>query len=209
MSQHFRELTPVELWSGCIQTTVDAPLFAQVLHRVSQEQRFTFFGFLVANTVSSTGNEYHFTRYPRRKYGIATIEACQRALGRLGDLLSRYDTGVAAQVETEQLASTGVTARVLLGLVEGYGSENHQHALTEVVEHLGTEFAVRPAQIFTRGPEKMYQEPAALILAKELGLPAVYDLAYQFAQQRFTVERFDQGQAWVVETPHVTQPDAE
>ncbi len=209
MSNQFRELAPVELWSGCIQTTVDAPLFAQVLHRVSQEQRFTFFGFLVAKAASDAGSEYHFTHYPRRKYGLATVEACRRALGRLGDLLSRYDTGVMAQVETEQLASTGVTARVLLGLVEGYGSENHQHALTEVVEHLGTEFAVRPAQIFTRGPEKMYQEPAALILAKELGLPAVYDLAYQFAQQRFTVERFDQGQAWVVETPHVTQPDAE
>ncbi len=202
---NFRELAPIELWSAKVASFLDKKTFAETLAQVAEKEEFTFFGYFVVNGFSRFPTNYHFTRYPRRKYGIASIKKCNEVLSKLFDAVTSKDHQ--AEASLEELTNQ---ARVILGLLEGYKQENLLHNVGEVKAFLGScKYQVRPAEIYTKGPNRFYSEAAAVILANPKNLEAIYRLAYQFKQERFTVENFPRHLSNVVETPYTQTPDEE
>lgn len=173
------------------------------LAEVATELDFTFFGFFVLNGLAV---EYHFTRYPRRKYGLQPIEKCEAVLQKVSDLLMKKDKSVSVAVE--QIPSPYKT-RVILGLQEGYSEGNEVHSLNEVREALDLSVSCLGVQIYTLSSMRQYTEPAAMILDTSDDVQEIYALAAAFMQERFTVENFISQQAYVVETPHAKHPDSE
>lgn len=202
----FRELAPIELWSAKINLAVPQDYFTPLLAEVAHDQQFTFFGFFIINALTAEPTAYHFTRYPREKYGVRSLEDCQNALETLKNKMAQKNLPVSTEIETRKSIAP-YTTRVVMGLVEGYGAEQSQHDPDLISLILDKTRDIAPAQIHTVGPERFYTEPAIRILAGAGSLKDIYVLALATRQERFTVERFRTKKSRVVETKHAKQPD--
>lgn len=206
MKQGFRELESTELWSAHVTTSLDKRQVADLLQQVATQEEFTFFGFFILQEMRNySPTEYHFTRYPRRKYGIPSIEQCNEILEKLTTTLHRHDSRVMTKID---VLSYLYEYRVVLGLLEGYEQQHVTHSVEEVQDTLGLAVNVQEVTIHTVGPHQTYTESAAIIRVKKPTLSQVYILADEYKQERFTVEDFSNRTAYVVETRHAKEPDA-
>ncbi|PIP27227.1 MAG: hypothetical protein COX30_03030 [Candidatus Moranbacteria bacterium CG23_combo_of_CG06-09_8_20_14_all_39_10] len=116
----FRELKPEEFWGGSVSLEgISQEEFAQKIKEAAEETGFTYSGY-------TSGEEYHFSRYPRRAFGpVAPIEKHQEALKTLAGKL-----GVE---EKEEAKTEEPRFRVLLGLEEGY-SEYKKKSIVEKID---------------------------------------------------------------------------
>src|SRR5207248_1643329 len=132
--------------------------------------------------------------------GILTPEQCQASM----KLLQEY-----FEAEPIENAAPDHDFRVVMGLREGYGTNKKLHQFNEVERLIG-DVVVQKAGIYcvTPGvPFKVHDESAAVIYGSLDELPDVYALAELIKQQRFCVEDFSAGQAYIVETPLCEEPD--
>jgi hypothetical protein len=101
--------------------------------------------------------------------------------------------------------------RVVLGLVEGYDTKAPTHHSIDEVQQVLQRASITPAGVFavryTEAGTSVYTEPAAIIKAPIDLIRDVYDIADRFRQERFTIENFEEGIAYVVETRFCTEPD--
>jgi hypothetical protein len=116
----FRELAPEDFWGGSVSLEGISPEeFAKKIKEAAEENEFTYSGY-------TSGEEYHFSRYPRRAFGpVAPVEKHQEALKTLTEKLG---TEGKEEVKTEE-----PKFRVLLGLEEGY-SENKKKSIIEKID---------------------------------------------------------------------------
>lgn len=116
----FRELAPEEFWGGSVSMKgISQEEFAQKIKEAAEETGFTYSGY-------TSGEEYHFSRYPRRAFGpVAPIEKHQEALKTLAEKL-RVEEKEEAKMEEPRF-------RVLLGLEEGY-SEGKKKSIIEKID---------------------------------------------------------------------------
>lgn len=198
----FRELEPIELWSAQVRSG-DERLLTDSIAEVATATGFTFFGFFIMNGLVNQ-TEFHFTRYPRRKYGIVSIERCNEILKILFENLIQKDS--TAQVSIDKLIAP-YQIRIILGLLEGYDKDEKVHTAEEVSTYLGSTSEVSQAKVYTRGLQRFYTEPAVMLRTDTNGLDSIYKLATDFNQERFTVENFAAGFSHVVETHHVKHAD--
>ena len=101
-------------------------------------------------------------------------------------------------------------SRIVLGLLEGYDPSAPVHTIEEVKQAL-PEASVTPADVFavrhsTEGVA-VYTEPVAVVEATNDQIGDIYKLGELFRQERFTVEDFARGVAYMVETQFCTEPD--
>jgi hypothetical protein len=206
MPQQFRELGAIQLWSTCVIVESEKSSFIELLHQVACEKTFTFFGFFLLNSLSETTLEYHFTRYPRQKHGIRSIEECKDVKDALFTLMDQGDRSTYFEEENVNHIAP-FEYRVILGLLEGYDKDNVQHSLQEVKANLGDKYGVKPAEIYSVGPDYKHTEPAVAVYGGWRSLSKVYQVAEKLGQERFTVENFLGQYSYVVETPRVRHPD--
>jgi hypothetical protein len=200
----FRELPPVPFWGAAVTAPeADKSKIIQALGKSSEAVQFTYSGFFTS--VSDGKTAYHFSRYPRHLFGIATNEQCQKALSELTKNLQ--SNGVEYMADTLSGVGLNDGFRVVLGLKEGYGEDAKVHDMAEIKEQLPHDVALDPADIYAVGQWGYYEEPAVIITGAKTHIPAVYQLADRYGQSRFTVEDMRQGTAYVVETRHCTDPD--
>lgn len=198
-SPTFREMEPIELWSAKLTFTMPYADFEQKVSTIAQRVGQGFTGFI---STDDDGNVTSFTstRYPRKKYGIASLEDCQLKTSALSEEL-----GATLQVEEHN-----DSIRVVLGLLEGYDSEAPTHDVDEIHQEL-SEARVTPAQVFAvrlnEDGTSVYTEPVAVIETSAHSLNNIYQLADRFKQERFTVEDFNNQTAHVVETRYCSEPD--
>ena len=198
----YRELAPVEHWSASLSLSeIDEDLFKRSVEETVVETGQSFIGFKVLET-----NEYVRTRYPRRRYGVPSLEECRESMDRL--------TAKLEVVSKEQRKIDEPRFRVVIGLIEGYGEQNKTHTKKEVVEQLGEDFLVQSGEIYSVSPQDdnqtyTYTEPAVIIEGDLSKLKQVYELANQFQQERFTVENLQEAKSFVVETKFCTSRDIE
>lgn len=196
----FRRLEPVELWSKQIKPEVRLHQFIKIALAKAQQNQQRYIGFTATN---ESGIVHSFTRsrYPRAKYGIATVSECQSGMQVLAD-----NFGVPVESDPQQSGF-----RVVLGLLEDY-RRRRPHTTAEVIDALDSSYDITATSTFVAsatplGP-LLYEAPAVIIRSSVSNLSAVFKLAEQFGQERFVVEDFDLSQAWMVETPHCKEPDA-
>lgn len=195
----FRETEPVGLWSARMDLKLPYIEFEQTVNRVAQTSGQRYTGFI---TRDDDGNVTSFTRtrYPRKKYGVSSIVECQEGM-----------VALAAELDTNPRPSLQQSGfRVVLGLVEGYDDTAPTHSIDEVREELpGAK--VTPAEVFavrhTQDGTSVYTEPVAIIEAPLDMVSEVYSLGDRLKQERFTIEDFESGIAYVVETRFCTEPD--
>jgi len=115
----FRDLKPEEFWGGSVSLEgIPQDKFAQKIREAAEETGFTYSGYI-------SGEEYHFSRYPRRAFGpVAPIEKHQEALKALAGKL-----GVA---EKEEPKIEEPKFRVLLGLEEGYSEYKKRNIIEKI-----------------------------------------------------------------------------
>ena len=195
---HFRETEPVALWSARIALQLPYTEFEQTVSRAAQKNGQRYTGFITKD--GGTVTSFTRTRYPRKKYGVASIEECQEGMAALAD-----EFGSTLQPEPQQGGF-----RVVLGLQEGYDNQAPIHSVDEVQHELPTA-KITPAEVFavrhTEDGTSVYTEPVAVIEAPIELIGDVYGIGDRFRQERFTIEDFEQGIAYVVETRFCTEPD--
>ena len=197
----FRELPSEQLWTATtILEGVSQQQFAEILKDIYQRTGFNFFGFFVEKKDKSV--EYHFSRYPRHKYGIPTLEQCQAAADELKKGLEISNSANTVRVDDfVDDKQKGIEFRVLLGLLEGYDKDQIIHNKDEVAEIIGSSVGLQSATIYSVGKNGEYTEPAVWIKGKKDDLPKVYEIANSFKQERFTIENLAEEKAHVVEPP--------
>jgi hypothetical protein len=100
--------------------------------------------------------------------------------------------------------------RVVLGPLEGYDEQGPVHDVAEVQQALPGARVVLAEVFATRHTESVcsvYTEPVAVVEAPSDLIGDVYKLGDILKQERFTIEDFMQGVAYVVETRFCTEPD--
>ncbi len=198
-SPGFRETEPIKLWSACIGLFLPYKNFETTVSSIARTNSQRYTGFI---TKDSEGNVTSFTRtrYPRRKYGVASIEECEAGMRALA---ATFNTATEPDPQTSGF-------RVVLGLKEGYDDEAPIHTLEEIKREL-IGLNATPAEVFAvRWSDEgvsVYTEPVAIVEGTLNLVDRVYAAADTFKQERFTVENFDQGLAYVVETRFCTEPD--
>ncbi|TAL14385.1 hypothetical protein EPN95_03255 [Patescibacteria group bacterium] len=197
--EFFKESEPVELWSTSIALSVPYAEFERVVSQAAKADGQRYTGFI---TKDAGGNVTSFTRtrYPRQKYGIASIEACENGMIALAAKL-----GSAMRPDKQKDGF-----RVVLGLREGYDDNAPVH-LTDEIQTALPGATVSSAEIFalrhTQGGPSLYTEPAAVITGPAQMIDEVYYLADTLLQERFAVEDFDLGVARMIEPRFCTEPD--
>lgn len=197
----FRELRPEEFWGGSVHVkgTNDQD-FGKITSETSTELDFTFSGYRSPQTAEEF--EYHFSRYPRRKFGpVAPIEKYRDALAKLSTRLN-------TRAEEDKRTETPVF-RIVLGLQEGYDKEAIVHTTEEVKQELGEEIGLTPVEIYSVGAWGKYTEPAVVLECDNANLAKIYALAEKFHQARFAVEDLHNNQSHIVETKYCSDPDIE
>ncbi len=195
----FRETQPADLWSARLTLRLPYADFKHITSRTAQNNGQSYTGFI---TKDDNGNVTSFTRtrYPRKKYGIASIEACQAGMVTLANELNAI---MKPDPQTKDF-------RVALGLFEGYGDQNPQHSPNEVQQLLPWA-SILPAEIFAlrfhEETTSIYSEPVAIISGPSDRVAQMYSVAENLKQERFTVEDFDKRLAYVVETRFCKEPD--
>lgn len=196
---YFKETEAVELWSARLDLQLSYAEFEQTVIETAQKSGQRYTGFI---TKDEQGNVTSFTRtrYPRRKYGVATLTECHD-----GMVVLAAELGSILQPDPHQSGF-----RIVLGLLEGYDGKAPTHSADEVRQALpGAK--VTPAEVFavrhTEEGTSVYTEPVAIVAGPNDLLGDVYLLADSLRQERFTIEDFDRGIAYVVETRFCTEPD--
>ena len=199
-STAMRETDTVELWSSTLPVHKPYSDFELAVRALVQQTQQRVTGFLTRDA-DSTVASFTRTRYPRKKYGVATLERCQADMQALSEAF-----GTTATTDAQH-----VGFRVVLGLVEGYNKDAPVHTVEEVQQALPNVSAVL-AEVFAvrclEGQICVYTEPVAVLSGPTDCLPGVYTLADKLRQERFTVEDFDRQLTFCVETQHCTEPDA-
>lgn len=198
---NFRELCPEELWGGSVHVkgTSDQD-FEIIMSETATELDFTLSGYRTPKTAEEF--EYHFSRYPRRKFGpVAPIEKYRDALTRLSGKLN-------TEAKEDQKVERPIF-RIVLGLQEGYDKEARVHTIEEVKQELGEEVNLMSVEIYSVGAWGKYTEPAVVLECDNVNLVKVYALAEKFHQARFAVEDLHNNQSHIVETKYCSDPDTE
>jgi len=196
----FRELTPIEHWSASISLDgVSQREFDCALNYVILCTGQNFLGF-----IDRERNMYIRSRYPRKKYGIPSIEECRESMSLLGNVLHK--------TVTEKKERDKLCFRIVLGLVEGYGEQNTCHSIDLVRNSLPSSLNIRKGKIYSAGflynsDYAVYKEPAAIIEGPCDAIMSVYRLAVELNQERFTVDEFFSFVSFTVETRHCRHPD--
>ena len=196
---NFRELRPEEFWGGAVSIKeMGQEDFQRVMSETAIALGFTYSGYRVPKSLEEF--EYHFSRYPRRKFGpVAPVEQYRQALATLGEKLK---SGMREDTRNER-----PILRIVLGLQEGYEKETTLHTPQEIEQELGKDISITPVNIYSTGPWGSYEEPAVVIECDPTHLGQVYALAEKFNQARFAVEDLQAGQSHMVETKYCTDPD--
>lgn len=196
----FRETEPVDIWSARLKLHIPYSEFEQAVRSVASRNGQRYTGFV---TKDDGGHVTSFTRtrYPRRMYGVASIHECQKGMTELGRELN-------SEVEADPIAEG---FRVVLGLIEGYDPSSPVHSVDEILNELPLATRVTPAEVFatrnTGDSVSVYTEPVAVIEAPIDLIEDIYRVGDMFRQERFTIEDFERGVAYVVETRFCTEPD--
>jgi hypothetical protein len=209
----FREIEPIPQWSARIALDVPYDDFLSIVLATATETQHRYTGTLIRDPASGNVLSFTHTRFRRNKYGEPpSIPACEQGMG---DLASKFGT----TYEREQLAPG--TTRIVLGLYEGQhatGSraepDGPDYSIEDVVQALGSEFGVRPAEVFStrlhpNGSATHYAEELAEVIFPTPLKQQVYLLGHEMKQERFSVEDFAelQGQSYMVETKWCRDPD--
>lgn len=192
----FRELEKIQRWAGVLSTELDQESLEQALRDYIGDSTLKLFGYIES---AEAGSDYHFNRYPRKKYApIPTPQELQAVLADLGNKLghTREDNK-----PTEQ-----PRVKTLLALGEGYGATVF-HTPEEAAIILGVEFDTEPVTIFSVNRDGVYSADAVIIEGDRSQLQRIYDLADRFKQHRFTIEDLQEGTINLVETRWCEDPD--
>jgi hypothetical protein len=201
-SPEFRELQPIDHWSASLSlNALTDDDFDKHMKDAVIETGQNFLGFLITEE-----HLYIRTRYPRKKYGVPSVEEC-----RTGTAVLARKLGVEAR---EQIITGEPRFRVIIGLAEGYDKKNKIHSFEEVVNELGQGFKVRRGEVYSAGflgndKYGVYREPAVIIEGDKPEIRRVYTLAEKFYQERFTVEDLETSKSYIVETKFCKNPDLE
>jgi hypothetical protein len=199
----------VELWSKKLRMFgVDRFSFTDAVRSAAKQRQERYTGFIELNDDPegmTSVRSFTRTRYPRKKYGIPTIQECEAGMTFLADTIGGIlPPSLVTDEQTQEF-------RVVLGLLEGYDRSASLHNVSEVAGSLPYE-QVDPAEVFavriTSDSLSIYTEPAAIVRGSLSRLGAVHELAEAFHQERYTVEDFSNGFTYMVETCHCTEPDA-
>lgn len=194
----FRETEPISLWSARLGLKLPYADFERTIRRVAayNNQRYTGF---IAKDIDGDVTSFTGTRYPRKKYGVATIDECRAGMLELANSFG-------SELQRDQ--ATGF--RVVMGLIEGYDNEAAIHTVEEVQRDL-LSARVSSAEVFAirlqGGAVSVYTEPVAVIEGPLNLIKDVYLLGDRLRQERFTIEDFDDQVSYVVETRFCTEPD--
>ena len=202
---HFRELVPIEQWSGFVYVK-DIPQeeFKNRLIGLSNELGFRFSGWFVFNNPNNKNTDFYYflDRHPqRKKYGpTKSIEEYKDALVKLAQ---------AVNSESFTESYEGNQFRVLLGLRKGYDLNSEDYSIEDDVKsRLKEGFTFEEAEIFSTVPDRPpYTENAVLITGDLSRIDEVYLLAEELQQERFTIEELGNRTTYTVETKHCTEPD--
>ena len=208
-----RELPSVDLWSAELSLNLPHQRFINELGNVAIELDQSIHGFTAGNLEPVT----NFTRIrsPRAMYGIVTPDQCQEGVDYLAQLFDSPAT------EQQQFVGKGFF-RVVLGLKDPYRYRNEPpYHVDEVIQRLGHAYTVTagesisiilakdlpiPETQLMKECTRIRVDPAAIIYGAVSNMGNVYRVAERFKQHRFTVENFDTGKAYMVETKHAN-PD--
>ena len=202
---HFRELVPIEQWSGFVYIKdISQEEFKNRLIDLSNKLGFRFSGWLVFNNRNNKNTDFYYflDRHPqRKKYGpIKSVDEYRDVLGKLAQTVN-------SEAFTESYE--GNQFRVLLGLRKGYDPSSEDYSIEDDVKsRLGEDFTFEEAEIFSTIPGRPpYTENAVLITGDLSRTDEVYLLAEELQQERFTIEELGNGITYTVETKHCTEPE--
>ncbi|MDD3302735.1 MAG: PHP domain-containing protein [Candidatus Gracilibacteria bacterium] len=186
--------------------------------------------------INKETNEYTRTRYPRKKHGILTIEEIKKSTDILKKIVEEKRSSYMKNLlksgkhldYCSKIGNTFINKarlgldrlvnekkhnfRVVLGLLEGYDMIYNMHSIEEVLLELGDDFRIQQGEILSGSYTKpttqsIYYEPAAIIEGDIKNIEKIYNLAFKFHQERFTVEDYSQKKAYTVETEFCKNPD--
>ncbi|MFA6252683.1 MAG: hypothetical protein WCV69_00215 [Patescibacteria group bacterium] len=198
----FRELKPIDHWSTSMPLdAIPDGDFDNKMRETVTETGQNFLGFKITEKTL-----YIRTRYPRKKYGVPSIEECRASTDVLAKKLG-IETSEQQKVEEPRF-------RIVLGLLEGYGKDNKIHTIEEVKSELGGEFDLCEGEIYSAGflyndEYTVYREPVVIIEGDKSKINKVYALAEKFCQERFTVDDLEDSKSYTVETKYCKNPDPE
>lgn len=198
--RYFRETEPVELWSATMPLPpTPFEVFQSRVLRLAGLNRERYTGFVHLD-MDGFVTDFTRTRYPRRKYGVPTVNACVMGMWALAD---EFDSTVAREEQHGGL-------RVVMGLKEGYAADAPVHSVADVMYRM-PEAQVEAASVFavrlTDGGASAYSEPVAVVRTGVNARFDLYRLGDDLKQERFSIEDFDAHQAYMVETRYCTEPD--
>lgn len=202
----FRELTPIEHWSGYVTVSnIAKDKFEKVLQEVAKNVGIRISGWTIDGT-NKNSFTYYICRHQRKKYGpVPPPEKYEEALKKLAE-----KTNNPYVVET---FGSNYGFRVLFGLRKGYDPTSGDHDFNEVTKDLKKEggFVNKKAAILAAKPNgEIYTENAVLITGDLPKIDKIYSLADIYNQERFTIEDFgnpDEPITYSVETRHCTEPE--
>jgi len=176
--------------------------------------------------INKETNEYTRTRYPRKKYWILTIEEIKKStdilkkiveekrFSYMKNLLKSWNTLInKARSWLDNLVNEKkYNFRVVLWLLEWYDMIYNMHSIEEVLLELWDDFKIQRWEILSWSYTKpttqsIYYEPAAIIEWDIKNIEKIFNLAFKFHQERFTVEDYSQKKAYTVETEFCKNPD--
>ncbi len=196
----FKESDPIELWSTELVGTLAYSEFERIVLATAAANHQRYTGYLEMDEDLNVSS-FIRTRYPRKKYGVASIAECEEGVM---DLANNLSFGL---YPDRQIAGF----RVVMGLLEGYDTQSPLHTIDEVSTILGKAILAKQATVFAvrhdANDVSVYTEPVAVLQGATRLLPDVYQLADSFKQERFAVEDFNSGTAYMVETRFCTEPD--
>ncbi len=203
----FRELPPIEHWSGYLKVSnITKDEFQKILQEVAREVGIRISGWTIDNE-NNNDFIYYICRQQRKKYGpVPSPEKYEEALRKLAEKTSSHYI-----VENSE---SNFGFRVLFGLRKGYDPSSGEHDFNEAIKDLKKEegFINTKAAILAAKPNgEIYTESAALITGELLKTDKIYNLADRYNQERFTIEDFGSSNepiTYSVETRHCTEPDS-
>lgn len=214
LPEQFWGSEPSAAWSASIafpEGGIPRSQFEETMVAAAEELDHRYTGFITLDP--STGNVTSFTRtiYPRRKYPVTPPEECAEGLSQLA---TAFGTVVVPDVHQSD------SFRAVLGLQIGQQDTYNTppaYAVDDVQAHLldrtqGSSATL--AEVFTvrfsESGTTTYTEPVAVVTGPIADMRDVCLLGVDLGQERFTLERYDDGHAPVVqmiETVHCQEPE--
>lgn len=199
-ARYYKESEPIELWSATMPLPhIPFEVFRSTVVNLTRLNGERYTGF-IHRDMDGFVTDFTRTRYPRKKYGVTTVAECVAGMWAMADA---FDSMVVHDAKQHGI-------RVVMGLLEGYEEDAPRHSVAEVL-HALPDASAEAADVFAvRRAESgvwVYTEPVAVISADSNALHDIYRLGDELRQERFTIEDFDVGKAYMVETRHCTEPD--